>query len=511
MRVAIIGSGCSGLGATWLLNEYSDNEVHLFEAENRPGGHANTVPFSVSWCPILNTDAVPKIVLNPSTYPNFLSFLKQEGIPIVPTEMTFSVSRNSGSFEWAGKNLFTVFCQLQNLFEPSMWRLVWDVLRFNASVRKLLHSKTEDPHLSIGTYLQREGYSDSFRDNYLIASRLHTLRSSPMTAAIWSTPPDTCATDFPARTLIQFMNNHHLLQLTGKPSWLTIKGGSRVYVNRIISRLPKSQLHLSTPVLAVKTTTEPRPSVLITTEGGETSTYDHVIMACHSDMSLKLLERGGYVTSAEREVLSGVSWSKNEAVLHSDTELMPRRRIAWSCWNYLTSSANQDGKVKANVNQVALTYFMNDLQHISEDDHGPVLVTLNPPFDPRPEAVSGRYTYEHPVLNAKAWSSQRALSTIQNIRGISYAGAWTAFGFHEDGFTSGLVAATTSPLSVHPPFDIRYPNRDPGPLWPTYIFDVLERTGMRRLFAFFLVVALNLMSWPVRTILVWTSGKAKRV
>ncbi|KAF8582834.1 FAD/NAD-binding domain-containing protein [Ramaria rubella] len=488
MKVAVIGSGCSGLGATWLLNEYSEHEVHLYEADGRPGGHANTASFCRPDNAENSVDVDTYIVLNPSTYPNFLRFLRQENITVVPTEMTFSVSRNSGAFEWAGKNLFTVFCQPQNFFDPSMWLLIWDVLRFNASVRKLLKSKTDNPKLSIGAYLEKEGYSDSFRDNYLIARRLLI----PMTAAIWSTPPDACATEFPAKTLVQFMNNHHLLQLTGKPSWLTIKGGSRVYVDRIVSRLPSSQLHLSTPVVSVNTTTELQASVLITTADGATSQYDHVILACHSDTSLKLLKRGGDITTAEKKILSGFAWTKNEAVLHFDTALMPYRRIAWSCWNYITSSITRNGIVQANVNELHAD-FMNDLQHISEDDYGPVLVTLNPPFEPRPGTVVGRYPYDHPVLNAEAWTSQRALPSIQNTRGISYAGAWTAFGFHEDGFTSGLVAASSSPLLARLPFEIRYPNRDPGPIWPAYIFDILEQTGARKLFAFVAVTMLNLV------------------
>ncbi|KAF8527479.1 FAD/NAD(P)-binding domain-containing protein [Hysterangium stoloniferum] len=499
MKVAIVGSGVSGLAAAWALNEFGDHEVHLYEADARPGGHANTVLFTrpnKDKSSSVNVDTC--IVLNPSTYPNFLRFLKLKGVPVVPTEMTFSVSRNAGAFEWAGKNLFTVFCQIENLMQPFMWRMIWDILRFNASARKLLLSQTEDPSISIGTYLQREGYSDSFRDNYLI----------PMTAAIWSTPPGLCATDFPARTLIQFMNNHHLLQVSGKPSWLTIEGGSRLYVERIISRLPARQLHLSTPIVAVKTThNSSKPSVLLTSASGDTVAYDHVIMACHSNMTLQLLEKGGYVSPEEKNILGSFGWSTNEAILHSDTALMPRRRRAWSCWNYLTSSTNENGQLKANSDHLALTYYMNDLQHISEEKHGPVLVSLNPSFEPRPETVIGRYKYEHPVMDSRAWSAQHALPSIQNTRGISYAGAWTAFGFHEDGFTSGLRAATASPLSAKVPFGIRYPNRSPGSLWPAYIFDLVEFSGIRRLLAFILVAALNLAGRAITAI---HTPKAKR-
>ncbi|KAG8682462.1 hypothetical protein FRC09_016758, partial [Ceratobasidium sp. 395] len=230
-RVAVVGSGVSGLAATWALNEYSDAEVHLFEADNRPGGHANTVKFKRPNMAGIDAEEVSVdtgfIVCNPPSYPNFLKFLALPDIriPTVQTEMTFSVSRDGGLFEWAGKDASTVFCQIQNLFRPGMWRMVWDILRFNASALSLIEDEDEpvDPsakgakaELSIGAYLNREGYSNEFIDDYLI----------PMTAAIWSTPPDTCALDFPARTLIRFMYNHHLLQVTGKPKWLTIPGGS---------------------------------------------------------------------------------------------------------------------------------------------------------------------------------------------------------------------------------------------------------------------------------------------
>ncbi|CAE6517916.1 unnamed protein product [Rhizoctonia solani] len=465
-RVAVVGSGVSGLAATWALNEYSNAEVHLFEADSRPGGHANTVRFKRPGAKE-GTEGIDVdtgfIVCNPPSYPNFLNFLAlpNVNVPVVATEMTFSVSRDKGDFEWAGKDPATLFCQIQNLFRPGMWRMIWDILRFNASARRLIEEKIEyssntTSELSIGDYLKQEGYSTEFIDDYLI----------PMTAAIWSTPPDTCALDFPARTLIRFMHNHHLLQVIGKPKWLTIPGGSHKYVNRILAKLPSSQLHLSTPVNGISTS--PSSSKVQIELASSTEEFDHVILATHSDISLHILRQGAGITVDEEEILGSFLWNKNRAVLHSDVNLMPRRRAAWSCWNYLTSSeVNAQGEKRANVNEVALTctYCMNHLQHISESNHGPVLVTLNPPFEPRPELIVDQSHYEHPVMSAQSIAAQAKLHKIQSTRGISYAGAWTKYGFHEDGFASGLRAAASLPipgLKLQLPFSIASPDRASG-------------------------------------------------
>ncbi|TEB20132.1 FAD/NAD(P)-binding domain-containing protein [Coprinellus micaceus] len=524
MKIAVVGSGVSGLAATWLLNEYSEHEVHLYESDSRPGGHANTVRFE----PPGKGDSegvdvdTGFIVCNPSTYPNFLRFAALQkpgsqganvpGVQLAPTEMTFSVSRNAGEFEWAGKNPLAVFCQPWRFFEPSMWRMVYDVFRFNAcAIRVLMLSEGKEKE-SIGEYLENEGYSNAFKDDYLI----------PMTAAIWSTPPGKCFDDFPAKTLIQFMYNHHLLQIIDKPSWLTLQGGSHTYVKSILAKLPKSQLHLSTAIASLTShisTGSSKPTVTLSTTDGKQAQYDHVILACHSDAALKILEVGN-ATKEERDVLGMFEWNRNEVVLHSDPGLMPQSRMAWSCWNYLTSSSKSDTGKGQEIDRVSLTYGMNDLQHISETKYGPVLVTLNPPFHPDPEKTRGWWKYDHPVLDAKAVEAQYLMPTIQNRRSITFAGAWLKYGFHEDGFTSGLLAACavdeepgavpifspgpskgavtsrsgssltieTKNITVHPPFDIRYADhhltlKRNGVSFVQYIaalgFDVLEVTGVR--------------------------------
>ncbi|EIN12794.1 FAD/NAD(P)-binding domain-containing protein [Punctularia strigosozonata HHB-11173 SS5] len=493
MKVAVVGSGVSGTltSISPLLNEHSKHEVHLYEADSRPGGHANTVRFvppEGSGHESVDVDT-GFIVCNPSTYPNFLGFLRSNGdIKINATEMTFAVSRDRGLFEWAGDNLFTIFCQPWRVLDPRMWELIYDVLRFNACSRELItgtnkRDTAENEQLSIGEYLEREHYSDSFRDNYLI----------PMTAAVWSTPPDKCSLGFPARTLIKFMHNHHLLQITGKPKWLTIQGGSRSYVRKIISALPDGHLHLSAPVLGISSRANPDAvsghtvSVKYKTQDGheEIEEYDHVILACHSDTALSMLAAGdGGASPDEKRILGRVRWNRNVVVLHSDISLMPRRRLAWSCWNYLTESAtDENGTSKANNDQVALTYWMNELQHLPEDKHGPVLVTLNPPFEPAPDRTFGRYQYDHPILDAEAVLSQNEMTTIQGKRGISYAGAWLKYGFHEDGFTSGLRAAADHIPAVQAPFGIKSPDRDPDMLWLPIFFHLFERSGAKTVVA----------------------------
>lgn len=540
MKVAVIGSGVSGLAATWLLNEYSDHEVHLYEADDRPGGHANTVRFRPKDDPDSEGVDVDTgfIVFNPPTYPNFLRFLQlhpppkdelpkspawpfsmfsssppeptkvpSKGIRILPTEMTFSVSRDGGDFEWAGKNPFTVFCQPRRLFDPAMWRMLYDVFRFNACALRYLR-RPDERRISIGQYLKEEGYSDAFKDNYLI----------PMTAAVWSTPPDRCFDDFPAQTLIQFMYNHSLLQITGKPKWLTICGGSRRYVDQILSRLPKAQLHLSSRINCVSSVLDEsggRRKLEVITNDDEKYVYDHVIFACHSDDALRILQSGGDLGGEEERILDSFEWNKNEVVLHSDPSLMPKSRMAWSCWNYLTYSAERN---KANRNCVSLTYGMNDLQDIPEDIHGPVLATLNPPPEVQIDEnkVQGRWRYEHPVLDDKAVSAQRTMHLIQNKRSISYAGAYLKYGFHEDGFTSGLLAACsvedetlyerihaqfsfssetektsktikTKNVTVRPPFDIRHADhhlffkQSVANRIVAGLFGVFEVSGMRSL------------------------------
>jgi len=446
-KVAIIGSGSAGIAALWALNR-THHDVYIYEAADRLGGHTNTVEYRNGKFKT-NVDT-GFIVLNTATYPNFINFLKTINVPTEPTEMTFGVSRDEGLFEWAGTSLSAVFAQRKNLLSPRVWRMIFDIIRFNQFALDLLkvEKKSEEyvngngvhhaeKQETIGQYLVREGYSDAFRDDYLI----------PMTAAVWSTSPDKCSLEFPAVTLVRFMWNHHLLStVAARPQWLTLKNGAKSYIDAVMKGFPPNHIFLSTRVTSI--THSSSNKILLHLQNGASATYDHVIIATHGDQALSLLSSP---TPIEESILSGFQTSKNTAILHSDLSLMPKSRKAWSSWNYITKS-NSYGT--GDIDQVCLTYNMNILQHLPEETFGHVLVTLNPLHLPPPEMVQGRYTYSHPLYNAAAIKSQSLLPQIQNRRGISYCGAWTKYGFHEDGFSSGLKVAQDH-LGARLPFQFK--------------------------------------------------------
>ena len=370
------------------------------------------------------------------------------------TDMTFGVSRDAGKFEWAGTSLSSIFAQRRNFFRPRMWRLIFDIVRFNQFALDLLTSKDEsenDPargdekkgqtmpsEESIGHYLDREGYSQAFKDDYLI----------PMTAAVWSTSPDKCSLDFPAITLVRFMWNHHLLNtISARAPWMTIPGGTQQYIDAVMDDLPEERLHLKSKVTNL---IPGKNGVVFLSVNDKIEVFDHVILAAHGDQALEIL--GQAANEQEKEILDGFKTSRNVAILHSDLSLMPRRRIAWSSWNYMTESPFPPSSKTTNISKVCLTYWMNLLQHIPESDFGQILVTLNPLSPPDPRLVQGIWEYSHPMYNAAAIRSQALLPKIQNTRGISYCGAWTKYGFHEDGFSSGLSAAVNH-LGAELPFE----------------------------------------------------------
>ena len=379
--------------------------------------------------------------------------------------MTFGVSRDQGLFEWSG-TATGIFAQRKNLFSPRMWRMIFDIVRFNQFALDLLgkdvtqangHANVENSgkagkgseadEQTIGEYLEQEGYSRAFIDDYLI----------PMTAAVWSTSPDKASLDFPAITLVRFMWNHHLLStIAARPTWLTIPGGSQRYIDAILSRADASKFRVypGCAVTSVSRPTEIGKSLDLTfhhpgLQSEQTQQFDHVIFACHGDEVLPILSASKTVSSEERSVLEAFQTTPNRAYLHSDLSLMPKRRAVWTAWNYLTSSAPSKLDHPAGV---SLTYWMNDLQPIPEEKFGPVLVTMNPPHPPAPELTQGEYQYRHPLYTTKAVRAQQKLEYIQNTSGISYCGAWTKYGFHEDGFSSGLKVAIDH-LGAKIPFD----------------------------------------------------------
>ncbi|ROV92028.1 hypothetical protein VMCG_09525 [Cytospora schulzeri] len=447
-KVAIVGGGSAGIAALWALNR-THHDAYLYEATDRLGGHTNTVKWNKGkYSTLVDTGF---ILMNTATYPNFIRFLEKIKVPTVPAELTLGVSRDHGVFEWAWTSLDSVFCQRSHLFSPRMWRIIFDIVRFNQFALDLLiddDAEQSTPHLvngngkhvhswrskaeeTIGEYLERERYSDAFRDDYLI----------PLTAAVWSMSPDKRTLEYPAVTLVRFLWNHHLLSTVAtQPAWLTIKEGSRTYIDAVMKGFPPNHLLLNTPVRSITNDTDGR--VRLHLQDNRSEVYDHVILATPGEEAYQIIKSSA--SFEEKAILSSFHTSKNTAVLHSDVTHMPASRKAWSSCNYLALSSPFD--------RVSLTYNVNILQHIPRETFGDVLVTLNPLHEPNPGTVQGRYEYAHPLCNADSVRAQAMLPRIQNRRGVSFAGAWTNYGTQEDGFSSGLSVAKEH-LGARLPFE----------------------------------------------------------
>ncbi|KAK4937865.1 hypothetical protein LTR10_021586 [Elasticomyces elasticus] len=451
-RVAIVGSGCSGIAALWALSTNTDHEVHLYEASSRLGGNTNTVTFEAPDGDLVEVDT-GLIMLNTSTCPNFVAFLRHQGIPTPRVDMTFSVSRDQGTFEWAATSFRSVLSQRKILFDFGTWKMLVDIIRFNEFALDLLwsESKSEDDPLtqsntkdapnepaewSLGDYLDKENYSQAFQDNYLL----------PMIAAFWRTSPNLCL-QFPAITVIRFMYEHQMLNTFAKSfNWVSIPGGSKRYIDAVLSAFPQSLIHIKSKVTALETTEK---GSIVLTANGKDQEFDHVILATHADQALKILKP--VATKEEIDILGGFQTSRNVVVLHSDLTLMPKTRVTWSAWNYITETPFPTTTKSQNISQMCLTYCMNMVQDIPENKFGPVLVTLNPLNIPDPRLLQGIWEYAQPLYNVAATRSQGLLPSIQASRNISYCGSWTSYGFLEDGFSSGLSVAIDH-LGAHLPF-----------------------------------------------------------
>lgn len=469
MKVAVIGGGVSGIGATWLLNEHSPHEVHLYEAAPQLGGHATFPTFTFPGKEPVSVD-VGFILFNTKNYPNFLRFVKL--FPgLKPHSLKLTASISSLSSPTSSIRTLPSLVHPSRLLDPSAWRRAYDVARFGACARELISDENAAAFggLSMREYIRRERFSTEFVRDYL----------NPMSAAIWSTPADKTSLDFPARALTRFLFNHNLLHTGGDtPDWLTFSRSSNTYIKEALAHLPSNQLHLATSVQAVRTLDSGR--VQLTTSSGAIEEFDHIVIATHSDATLRMLEAGGRVTSEERAILGSVKWNTNRVVLHYDEALMPSNRADWACWNCLTLSDPDPNNERLNKSRVSLTYWMNAIQGINEEKHGLVFVTSNPPVAPDPSKTIGVYAFDHPQLDANAIRAQEKLPEIQNTRGLSYAGAWNHYGFHEDGFTAGLLAVTkySNLPDVFPPFDIvpALPSPNESVLAAKF-FTILEHTG----------------------------------
>lgn len=426
MKIAVVGSGISGNSAAWALSRR--HEVTLYEKRARPGGHSATVDIDYDGVRIPVDTGF--IVFNRENYPLLTKLFTHLGVETRQTTMSFSVSLDDGRFEWCGENLRSIFAQRSNLFSPRFLRMLSDILRFNACAKRDLESGALCG-LSFGDYIVRRRISAVLRDRYIL----------PMIAAIWSTPTARML-DFPAESLIRFLDNHRLIHHR-RPDWETVVGGSRNYVNRLLCEFDGRILY-STEARQVERVAG---GVRIHDSRGDAAHYDAVIMATHSDTSLALL---GDATQSERAILSAVNYRPNDVWLHRDLSLMPRRREAWAAWNYLGSTD------PAEKSRVSVTYWMNRLQGI--DPARPVFVSVNPPRPPREELTFGQYSYSHPQFDAASLEAQRSLDAIQGIGRTWYCGAWTRYGFHEDGLASGLSVAAA--LGCDTPFE-RRPVRRP--------------------------------------------------
>ncbi|MDQ0321966.1 putative NAD/FAD-binding protein [Pararhizobium capsulatum DSM 1112] len=407
LNVAIVGSGISGLSAAWLLS--SRHDVTIFEAADRIGGHSNTVEFETAAGPVAVDTGF--IVYNEATYPNLTAMFRALDVPTAVSNMSFAVSLDQGAFEYSGGTGFGLFAQKSNMFSPRFWSMIGDLLRFYRNAPRDLAMMGG---ISLDDYLSRNGYGHAFRYEHLY----------PMAAAIWSTPAMQVGA-YPASNFVKFCCNHGLLDLWGRPAWRTVKGGSREYVTRMASGFA-DRIRLSTPVAAIRRGLE---RVEIDDTNGGRHVFDDVIIATHADQVMRMLSDAG---DEERRILGAFRYSRNEAVLHADAGLMPKRRAAWSSWNYVADRDDEPSKP-------SITYWMNRLQPLGPAP--PTFVTLNPHREPREDTVICRETYEHPIFDLATDRAQQEIWSLQGVRNTWFCGAHFGSGFHEDGIQSGLAVA----------------------------------------------------------------------
>jgi predicted NAD/FAD-binding protein len=414
MRIAVIGTGVAGNAAAWSLTAHSPHEVVIYERERRVGGHCGTV--EVDYDGVTIPVDTGFMVYNDLNYPNLAALFEHLDVPTRPASMSFSVSVADGSFEWAGdseRRLAGFFAQKRNLVSPRHFRMLGDIVRFNRqAVQDLGAGRLKG--LSLGDYLDRGRYSARFRNDYLLA----------MGAAIWSTSPAKML-GFPAESFVAFCENHRLMHWT-RPQWRTVVDGSRTYVDKLTAPL-RERLRLGCPAVEIRRFPD---HVEVVDSQGHRDRFDDIVIATHSDEALALLADA---TPQERDVLSAIPYAPNEIYVHRDIALMPKRGAAWSSWNLL--------KERDTAEAATVTYWMNRLQGI--DAARPLFVSLNPSQPPREDLVFGRFTYDHPQYDQAAIRAQARLPALQGARRTWFCGAWTRYGFHEDGLVSGLETAET--------------------------------------------------------------------
>jgi len=417
-RVAVIGSGIAGLSAAHHLNNHVD--ISLFEAGSYFGGHTHTVEVTLPSAQGLVTHGVDTgfLVYNQRTYPGLIALFESLNIRTAPSDMSFSVQArwdDTGKpLEWNGANLNSVFAQRSNLFKPRFWQLLRDILRFNQLATDLAQSGQADALTQpLQQFLDVHHFGAAFRQGYLL----------PMLGCIWSCPT-TQMLQFPVATMVRFCDNHGLLQVNNRPPWFTVAGGAQHYVQAITERIADKRLN--TPVLGV--VRDGQGVHIRTAHGAER--FDQVVLATHADQSLKLLAQP---SPDEQNVLGAIRFQANRAVLHTDTRVMPKRRLAWAAWNYQRTASDHENA------RVCLHYWLNRLQPLPFNQD--VIVSLNPDTPLEQRCILGSYDYDHPVFDVAAIKAQHALPGLQGQHRTWYAGAWMRYGFHEDGYQAGLAAA----------------------------------------------------------------------
>lgn len=405
-RIAVIGAGVSGLTAAWLLSEQHD--VELFEANEYAGGHTNTEEIEVGgrvW-PV-NTGF---IVFNDWTYPNFIRLMDRLGVESEVSDMSFSVDSQTSGLQYNGTSLNTLFAQRRNLFNLPFLQMIREILRFNRETRADLEAGAINDTETLGEYLNRKHYSRYFRNHYIV----------PMGAAIWSAP-EIVLEQFPIRFFLQFFNNHGMLSVDDRPTWRVITGGSARYVDRMMERLG-NKTHLNSPVQSISRDSDGVTIVV----NGESQRFDQVILACHSDQALRMLDTP---TQEENDILGAIGYQSNDVVLHTDSRLLPSNRRAWAAWNYFIPAHR--------TQPVSVTYNMNILQNF-HDARETFCVTLNRSSDIDPRRIIKRFDYAHPVFTLDAVAAQNRYDEIGNRNRTHYCGAYWFNGFHEDGVKSAL-------------------------------------------------------------------------
>ena len=408
LKIAIVGTGISGMAAAWLLS--ARHEVTVYERADRIGGHSNTVDAQTANGPVPVDTGF--IVYNEHTYPNLTALLARLGVPSEASEMSLAISLDQGALEYSGDSLATVFAQKRNIVSPRFWSMLRDLYRFYrdapGDIARLGSEAT------LGDYLKLGGYGDAFRDDHLL----------PMAAAIWSTPAKAML-DYPAAAFIRFQENHGLLRLKDRPIWRTVRGGSRSYVNQL-TKPYADRIRLNEHIVSIRRDAK---GVDIQTANSDVRRYDHVVMAAHADQSLAMLSDP---TPQECALLDPFRYSRNLAVLHCDEGLMPQRRSIWSSWNYI-------GERTGDENAVTVSYWMNRLQQLHSKTQ--MFVTLNPTRPPHAGTIFHSEMYEHPIIDTGALAAQRKLWSLQGRNRTWFCGAYFGAGFHEDGLQSGLAVA----------------------------------------------------------------------